>query len=112
MKTTLGDEFEIPQGVWKHLKKSQEWETYNENYAKGKNGYFSETGKYLKWDSSDGKVTMFIEVHKIRIALDTLLLTHRSGLMYWFKKEGKDGSSKKKEEKTAEGRNTSSGYGK
>lgn len=78
---------EIPKGKWKHLKKSYQWEQYNENNAKNKVGEFGTEAQYLVWKSDDSRESLFMEVKEIKETNDTLYIRHRSGLEYWFKKE-------------------------
>lgn len=84
MNTIEGKKFDIPKGNWKHIKKSSEWEQYNENPAKNKVGDFSPCGAYLKWETMDGKVSLFMEVKTIFKKNQVLFIRHRSGLCYWF----------------------------
>lgn len=84
--------FNIPEGKWKHVKKSWSWEQHNDNFAKGKTGDFRMSGAYLHWQSNDATTSLFIEVKAIRETKLTLYIIHRSGLEYWFKRipDGKD----------------------
>lgn len=87
MKDMYGKTFDIPTGKWKHLKKSYEWEKYNENNAKNKLGEFGTEAQYLVWKSDDSRETLFMEVKDIRVTDKQVYVRHRSGLEYWFGKE-------------------------
>ena len=95
MRTFEGEAFDIPEGLWRHTKKSYEWENWNVNTAKNKVGSFKEDRHYLRWDSEDGSETLFMEVKELLEYRDSLYVRHRSGLEYWFDKEVDDGKIKK-----------------
>jgi len=91
----------IPQGNWKHLQKSKEWEAFNKNTAKGLVGTFSADGVYLRWQSTDGQENLHIEVKDMLVTEGRMWIKHRSGLQYWFEKEEKeDVTTRKSKEAT------------
>lgn len=107
----------IPEGRWKHLQKSMEWEAYNKNTAKGLVGKFSVDGRYLKWQADEpiNPETIFMEVKDIEEVNGRLWIKHRSGLQYWFEKvEDTNGTKKRKTNTTTRspsGGNPASGNG-
>lgn len=103
--------YDIPEGKWRHICKSFEWEQNNGNPAKGLVGTFTQDGPYLRWQSEDGQENMFIEVIDIEVSdvgsQRRVYIKHRSGLQYFFKKAEEQNGTKGK----IGGRNPSHGNG-